>query len=77
MADAKTRSWRTTAHSIVDPIWRSGIIKRGQLYGKMSHYFGFQIHIGESDIEMCKKIIQYIKKVKILNEKDYQKKGDE
>lgn len=59
MANKELREWRKKTHTTIDPIWRDGVISRGKLYRMMSDHFGFDVHIGESDVEICKKIIEW------------------
>ena len=61
MANKELREWRKKAHAVIDPLWRSGKMKRWQVYRALSDSFGKQIHVGESDIETCKKIIEFSK----------------
>lgn len=58
MANRELREWRKKAHAHIDPIWQSGQLARGQVYARLKRALGKQIHIGESDIEMCKKILE-------------------
>lgn len=60
MANSATRLWRKRAHSVFDPLWKSGEISRARAYKRLRRHFGFEVHIGESDIEMCKKIINLV-----------------
>ena len=57
MANAELRKWRMLAHDYIDPLWKTGKLARAQVYARLKYRFGKQIHIGESDIETCKKII--------------------
>jgi len=53
--------WRIKAHEAIDPIWKSRrFITRSEVYQMLNDEFGKEIHIGESDIEQCKKIIKFI-----------------
>lgn len=38
---------RTAIHDILDPIWKSGVKKRGQVYAHMARELGYQYHTGE------------------------------
>ena len=58
MANAETREWRKKAHSVFDPIWKSGKMSRGAAYNELKKVFGREIHIGESDIPTCKIIVK-------------------
>ena len=57
MANKELREWRMKAHDKIDPLWKNGKMKRNQVYSLLKQKFGKEVHIGESDIEMCKKII--------------------
>ncbi len=60
MANAELREFRKKAHLEFDPIWRNRSQKnRGKLYAEISKSFGREIHIGESDMDTCKKIIDW------------------
>src|SRR3990167_11355804 len=59
MANKELRGWRMKAHDAIDPLWKSGKYARRQIYHRMQLYFRKEVHIGESDIKMCKKIIKF------------------
>lgn len=58
MANKELRGWRVKAHNVIDPLWKSLGWKRNEVYEMLRKHFGRTIHIGESDIETCKKIIE-------------------
>lgn len=58
MANRELREWRMKTHAVIDPLWRSGKMTRRHMYKTLNNTFNKEIHIGESDIETCKKIIQ-------------------
>jgi hypothetical protein len=60
MANKELRGWRMQAHKAVDPLWKSGRYKRGVVYAKLSDAFKRPIHIGESDIAICKAVIERV-----------------
>lgn len=62
MANKELRTWRIKAHAIFDPKWKGKSNKaRTQAYKMLAQKLGVkEIHIGESDIETCKKIIQIL-----------------
>lgn len=68
MANAETRNWRKLAHAEFDPLWKTKKkfdhydigVRRNKAYGLLKKIFGFDVHIGEADIELCKKIIQEV-----------------
>lgn len=56
MANAGLREWRKKAHNVIDPLWKNGDWKRKVVYSKLKAMYGRQIHIGESDIKLCRDI---------------------
>lgn len=60
MANAETREWRKKAHAIFDQLWKTKKMSRDKAYGLLKKQFGLDVHIGECDIEWCKKIIDYL-----------------
>lgn len=60
MANKELRMYRMMTHGVVDPLWKTKKYKRGQVYDMLNSHFEETIHIGESSIEMCKKIIKFI-----------------
>jgi hypothetical protein len=57
MANKELREWRIKAHDHIDPLWKSGAMKRSHVYGMLNRLMGRDIHIGASDIETCKQIL--------------------
>jgi hypothetical protein len=64
MANAELRTWRRKAHEASDPLWRGGKLSRKEVYQMLKDYFGKEIHIGGSDLETCKIIIEYCKSIR-------------
>jgi len=62
MANKELRQWRVKAHAAIDPLWKTGDNKRKEVYQALNSIFDKEVHIGESDIEMCQKIIEVFKK---------------
>lgn len=60
MANKELREWRMKAHSLIDPLWKTGEMKRHEVYQMLADRFGKQIHIGEADVENCKDIINFL-----------------
>ena len=69
MANKETREWRKKAHAAFDPIWKNKILKRPRAYGFLERRLGYEVHIAESDVETCKKIIDVCQNDKWLIEK--------
>lgn len=63
MADRETLQWRRKAHAVIDPLWKSRGNTREDVYKKLSNYFGEEIHIGSSDIEKCRSIVNLISEI--------------
>ncbi len=60
MADIELRTWKNKAHHIFDKQWKGRKRKfRVMAYKRLDEHFGFEVHIGESDVKMCKKIIEF------------------
>lgn len=58
MANKETREWRKKVHAHIDPLWKTGKMSRKDMYQKLKDFFGFEFHVGESDIETCKKVLE-------------------
>ena len=58
IANYELRQWRKQSHASFDPFWKVWGMKRDEAYQMLKTKFGKEVHIGESDIEMCKKIIK-------------------
>jgi hypothetical protein len=58
MANKELREWRVKAHAVIDPLWKSGKMKRKEVYKLIQEKLGRWIHIGESTIEDCKEVIK-------------------
>lgn len=50
-------AWRYWAHEVMDTTWRSGLMKRGQMYAMLRRELGTVIHVGECSVNECKQII--------------------
>ena len=57
MAKKDLRDWRIKAHARIDPLWKNGDFTRKEVYGFLKAHFGRDIHIGEVDIGICKRIV--------------------
>jgi len=60
MADKELRDERMKTHNLFDNLWKSGQMNRKKAYKLLNNYFGKEIHIGQSDKEMCQKIRSFI-----------------
>lgn len=58
LANKELREWRTKAHAHIDPLWKEKGWSRQSVYKYLKKTFGREIHVGESDIETCKRILQ-------------------
>lgn len=48
---------RRAVHAKIDPLWKSGKIKRGRLYAMISREIGRTYHTGESDEDTCRLVL--------------------
>jgi hypothetical protein len=52
---------RTKIHFLLDPLWKSGKIKRQQAYAYIKHRIGYDYHTGEiKDIDEARKIYRIV-----------------
>lgn len=59
------RQARMKIHAILDPLWKSGKMKRGDLYKKLSQKIGKEYHTAETrSIEEINNIISIIQEIK-------------
>lgn len=63
IANKETREWRKKAHAEIDPHWRDDFCNRDEVYIALSRELGREVHVGESNIEQCKEIIEASKKL--------------
>lgn len=47
IASPEILSARKKIHAILDPLWKSGKIKRGKAYAHVTHRLGYEYHNGE------------------------------
>lgn len=58
MADKPLRNLRVKVHRTLDPLWRSRKYSRQTVYDKLHEFFGFSVHVGASDDDMCYEILE-------------------
>lgn len=58
MANHELRKKRMAVHALIDPLWKEGGYSRGKVYQMLSDALGREVHVGESDIQMCEEIIK-------------------
>ena len=64
LADKETRELRHKAHNVFDQLWKTGLCSRKDAYRRLSKEIGvIEIHIGQSNTEQCKKIIEISKQI--------------
>ena len=64
MAKKNLRRKRINAHNAIDIVWKTGKMTRTDVYKLLKNYFEKEIHIGESNIKECEKIINFAEKLK-------------
>lgn len=47
IASKEIKSARMHIHALIDPFWRSGKIKRGDIYSGITRLIGYQFHAAE------------------------------
>lgn len=60
MANRELRKKRMEAHALIDPLWREGKYNRSTVYRRLSDALGRNVHVGESNMEMCEEIIKTV-----------------
>lgn len=64
IANKDIRKMRKRIHSLIDPIWREGKMRRGDLYKYISDKIGYEFHTGDiQSIEDADKIIKIIREI--------------
>ncbi len=58
LANKELRQWRIKTHRTIDGYWKSRICTRRKVYELLKLIFQKEVHVGSSDIEMCKEIIK-------------------
>lgn len=57
---------RKHIHALLDPLWQSGMIKRGQAYAYIGHRTGKLYHTGElRSLEEARKVYQIVMNLKL------------
>ena len=59
LANAELRELRKQAHALFDPLWKSGKMKRKEAYKYLQENTGVK-HISWTDVESCKKVIEFL-----------------
>lgn len=60
MANKELRKVRIETHAVFDKLWKSKSLSRKMAYIRISDILGYRFHIGNSDIEQCKKIVEAV-----------------
>lgn len=61
---AEIKNARKHIHALLDPIWKSGVIKRAKLYGLISKELGWTYHTAElRTIEEARKAYVVIRRI--------------
>jgi len=60
--DEETKKLRIKLHDMIDPLWKSGKVKRGSVYGWLKRITGGtkEIHMGETTREDCLRLMELI-----------------
>ena len=66
IATGAIKQERMKIHSVLDPLWREGLIKRKDLYKRMTEKLGFQYHTASiSSLEECGKVLHIARNLAI------------
>lgn len=57
MANKELRRAKNAAHAAFDPLWKRGHMSRGEAYRWISDQMGFQVHVGELDVDQCRQVV--------------------
>lgn len=64
LANAELRLAKNRAHSVFDPLWRDGSMRRVEAYKWLAQSLGIprkQAHIGMFDVAQCKAVVDAVK----------------
>lgn len=64
LANAELRKAKMAAHAAFDPLWKTGIKKRGSAYAWLQEALGIDkkdCHIGMMDVAMCNRVVEVCK----------------
>lgn len=70
LANKELREWRKKAHAVFDPLWKTKKMNRQDAYHLLYEKTGKWIHMGESDIETCKLVIETVNNLDSLSQKE-------
>ena len=63
LADAALRRAKQRVHAKLDPLWKSGQIKRSSVYARLADHLGItpqECHVGMFDLERCQQAEQVL-----------------
>ena len=61
LANRQLRQWRKNAHTVFDPLWKSGKMSRSQAYKWLAQELGLpakQTHIAMFDVDICQQVVK-------------------
>lgn len=61
LANAQLRKAKQAAHAAIDPYWREGRLRRGEVYSRLAMLMNLrehEAHIGQFDEIQCAKVVQ-------------------
>jgi hypothetical protein len=47
ISNKEVKNAKVHIHKLIDPLWKNGLMKRGELYSKLSDKLGYMYHTGE------------------------------
>lgn len=63
LANVHLRYWKRRVHDVLDPLWQSGRMHRGELYKALARHLGIKTkdcHVGMFDESTCRRAIKYL-----------------
>lgn len=61
LANAELRKWKSRAHSLFDPLWKTRTMRRKEAYAWLAQSLGISAancHIGMFDVDQCKRTVE-------------------
>lgn len=72
LSNKELREWRKLAHGVIDSYWKDGTLKRQWVYMRMKNHFGEETHVGWSDVDLCKRIVEEMPGVLEMTKKEFE-----
>jgi hypothetical protein len=63
LANAQLRAGKQRVHALLDPLWKSGQIKRSSAYARLAGHMGIapqDCHVGMFDLDECRQAVEIL-----------------